>query len=222
MPARAHIVLAPRKRPVQARSAASVDAILQATVQVLLSVGKERLTTTRVAERAGVSVGTLYQYFPNKSALLQAVLRRHLDEVRDELERECLAQRGNTVAEMSTAVITAFLAAKMREVKTSAALFSVSSDVDGARIAQQERQRATKAVAAMFETSCEPLTRDTDLVATMLLSALSGVSHRLLESDTPEKLLDAYRRELIEMSGAYLATSSDVVTAPAARNPRVG
>ena len=57
----------PRKSPVQARSAASVDAILKATIQVLLRVGKEKLTTTRVATRAGVSVGTLYQYFPNKT-----------------------------------------------------------------------------------------------------------------------------------------------------------
>ena len=63
-------VLKPRKSPVQARSSASVEAILDATIQVLLSVGKERLTTTRVAMRAGVSVGTLYQYFPNKSTFL--------------------------------------------------------------------------------------------------------------------------------------------------------
>src|SRR4051794_24665457 len=65
LPPRAQVALEPRKSPVQARSNASVDAILEATVQVLLQVGKERLTTTRVAARAGVSVGTLYQYFPN-------------------------------------------------------------------------------------------------------------------------------------------------------------
>ena len=81
MPQRSQALLEPRKSPVQARSAASVDAILEATIQVLLSVGKEQLTTTRVASRAGVSVGTLYQYFPNKSALLKASLRRHLNGV---------------------------------------------------------------------------------------------------------------------------------------------
>src|ERR1700744_1131571 len=69
--------LEPRKTPVQARSAASVEAILQATIQVLLKDGKLKLTTTRVAHRAGVSVGTLYQYSPNKSALLQALLKAH-------------------------------------------------------------------------------------------------------------------------------------------------
>ena len=109
MPQRSQIVLEPRKSPVQARSAASVDAILEATIQVLLSVGKERLTTTRVALRAGVSVGTLYQYFPNKSALLQAALKRHLDEVTEAVERVCREQKGNTLEQMATAVITAFL-----------------------------------------------------------------------------------------------------------------
>ena len=96
MPQRPQVLLEPRKSPVQARSTASVDAILEATIQVLLSAGKERLTTTRVALRAGVSVGTLYQYFPNKSALLKAALRRHLDEVTEATERACREQTGNT------------------------------------------------------------------------------------------------------------------------------
>jgi AcrR family transcriptional regulator len=109
---RSQVVLEPRKSPVQARSAASVDAILEATIQVLLNSGKERLTTTRVASRAGVSVGTLYQYFPNKSALLQAALRRHMDEVTDAIELVCKEQKDRTLRQMVTALITAFLQAK--------------------------------------------------------------------------------------------------------------
>src|ERR1700733_10675672 len=155
---RSVVVLEPRKSPVQARSAASVDAILEATIQVLLNVGKERLTTTGVALRAGVSVGTLYQYFPNKSALLQAVLKRHLDEVTNAVELVCEGQKGRTLREMVTALITAFLDAKMRDTKTSAALYSVSSDVDGAKIAQQMGIRSNKAIVRMLETTCEPLT----------------------------------------------------------------
>src|SRR4051794_17552723 len=115
---RSQVRLEPRKSPVQARSAASVDAILQATIQVLLGVGKERLTTTRVALRAGVSVGTLYQYFPNKSALLQAALKRHMNEVMDAVELVCEEQQGRTLREMATALITVFLQAKMRDAKT--------------------------------------------------------------------------------------------------------
>jgi AcrR family transcriptional regulator len=109
LPQRSQILLEPRKSPVQARSTASVNAILDATIQVLLKLGKQRLTTSRVALRAGVSVGTLYQYFPNKSALLQAVLKRHLEEVTNAVELACKEQEGATLRQMATAVITAFL-----------------------------------------------------------------------------------------------------------------
>jgi AcrR family transcriptional regulator len=94
---RSQAVLEPRKSPIQARSTASVDAILEATIQVLLQVGKERLTTTKVALRAGVSVGTLYQYFPNKSALLKGALKRHLDEVADAIELVCDQQKARSL-----------------------------------------------------------------------------------------------------------------------------
>src|SRR5271156_5736168 len=126
LPQRSPALLDPRKSPVQARSAASVDAILEATIQVLLSVGKERLTTTRVALRAGVSVGTLYQYYPNKSALLRAALKRHLDEVMEATERVCHEQNGCSLEQMATVLMTAFLQAKMRDAKKSVALYSVS------------------------------------------------------------------------------------------------
>src|SRR5882724_10050400 len=89
LPQRSQAVLEPRKSPVQARSTASVDAILEATIQVLLQAGKERLTTTKVARRAGVSVGTLYQYFPNKTAMLKAALKRHMDGVTEAIELVC-------------------------------------------------------------------------------------------------------------------------------------
>jgi AcrR family transcriptional regulator len=194
--------------PVQARSAASVDAILKATIQVLLKAGKERLTTTSVAMRAGVSVGTLYQYFPNKSSLLQAALRRHMDDVTEAVERICLEQRGRTLREMATALIHAFLAAKMRDVKTSIALYSVSSDVDGVRIVQQMAARSNGAIAAMLASSCEPMTKDPQLVASMLQGAMAGVSRRLLESDAPEKQFAALREELVLLACAYLAASS--------------
>ncbi|MBX3572409.1 MAG: TetR/AcrR family transcriptional regulator [Mesorhizobium sp.] len=78
--------LKPRKRPRQARAAATVDAIFEATIQILVLDGPARLTTTRVAERAGVSVGTMYQYFPHKQALFYAVNERYLDVLAGKVE----------------------------------------------------------------------------------------------------------------------------------------
>ena len=208
MPQRSQIVLEPRKSPVQARSAASVDAILDATLQVLLGVGKERLTTTRVALRAGVSVGTLYQYFPNKSALLQAVLKRHLSEVTDTVEGVCEEQRGRTLGQMVTALITAFLEAKMRDAKRSVALYAVSSDVDGVKIGQQMGVRSNRAIVRMLESAADPLGRDPQLVASMLQGAMVGVSRRMLESGAAEKQFEGLRRELIAMACAYVEACS--------------
>ena len=208
MPQTSSAALEPRKSPVQARSAASVEAILEASIQVLLQVGKEQLTTTRVAARAGVSVGTLYQYFPNKSALLQAVLRRHLNEVSSAVEAACEQQRGKPLEQMATALMTDFLAAKMCDAKTSAALYSVSSDVDGAKIARQMGERSHAAIANMLESSVEPLRIDARLAASMLYGVMVGVSRRLLESDAAEKQLPALRKELIFLACAYLKACS--------------
>jgi AcrR family transcriptional regulator len=217
LPQRASEVLEPRKSPIQARSVASVDAILKATVQVLLRLGKERLTTTNVALRAGVSVGTLYQYFPNKKALLQAALKRHLTEVAEAVEQVCRSQQGRTLREMATAVITAYLDAKMKVAKTSSALYSVSSDVDGARIVQQIAARFHKAIVEMLRTASDPLATDPQLVATMLLASMGGVVRILLESSNPEEQVDTLREELIFAACAYLDACSTRGTRPSRR-----
>ena len=210
MPQRSNVLLEPRKSPVQARSAASVDAILEATIQVLLSVGKEHLTTTRVARRAGVSVGTLYQYFPNKSALLQGALKRHLEEVYEAVDRVCRVQKGHSLARMATALINAFLEAKMRNTKTSVALYSVNSDVDGARIAQQMGARINRAIVEMLETARPPLRKDAQLVASMIQGAMAGVSRRLLESSAPEKEFEALHNELLFFVSGYVESCTAV------------
>jgi len=72
----------PRKRPVQDRSRATVDAILAAAAQVLVKDGFDRTSTNRVAEVAGVSIGSVYQYFPSKEALVGALVERHNEAMR--------------------------------------------------------------------------------------------------------------------------------------------
>jgi AcrR family transcriptional regulator len=199
------VVFEPRKSPVQARSTISVHAILEATLQVLLDVGKERLTTTRVAQRAGVSVGTLYQYFPNKSALLQAALKEHLESVARALEEVCLEERASPLPQLATRFVDVFLEAKMKNLKASAALYSVASDVDGARIAGEIGTRINKAIVSALSAAHEPLRKDPQLVASLIQSAMVGVSRRLLESPCPEEQYQPLKQELSLMIRAYLA-----------------
>jgi AcrR family transcriptional regulator len=206
---RTQSTLEPRKSPVQARSSASVEAILKATIQVLLKVGKERLTTTRVAARAGVSVGTLYQYFPNKSALLRAALQRHLDEIGTVIETVCREQAGASLEKMATTLVTAFLDAKMKDPKASVALYLVSADVDGARIARETGQNVSRAIRAMLASARDELKRDPEVVSSMLQGAMNGVSRRLLESVSPEVDYERLRDELVFLVCGYLRACSE-------------
>ena len=82
----------------------------------------------------------------------------------------------------------------MRDAKTSVALYSVSSDVDGAKIAQQMGTRFQEAIVRMLATAREQLTTDPQLVASMLQGMMIGVSRRMFESSAPEKQLDTLSR----------------------------
>src|SRR5471032_3134277 len=71
----------PRKSPKQARSKATIDALLTATARILIKEGFDHASTNRIAEAAGVSVGSLYQYFPSKETLVAALIERHTGEM---------------------------------------------------------------------------------------------------------------------------------------------
>jgi AcrR family transcriptional regulator len=73
--------LSPRKRPRQHRAHATVEAVLQAAVELLASQSYADVSTNRIAARAGISIGSLYQYFPNKDAIVVALFERHLQDV---------------------------------------------------------------------------------------------------------------------------------------------
>lgn len=71
----------PRKTAIQERSRATVDALVEATARILVREGYDKASTNRIAEVAGVSVGSLYQYFPGKDALVAAVIERHQQQI---------------------------------------------------------------------------------------------------------------------------------------------
>jgi hypothetical protein len=197
LPHRPQVPLEPRKSPIQARSAACVEAMLEATIQVLLAVGKERLPITRVALRAGVSVGTLPEQGRTFAGCLEpSPWRSHRSR------RARLQGTEGRDTPPNGALITAFLQAKTSDAKRSLALYSVSSDVDGAKIAQQMGTRFNEAIIQMLATACEPLTTDPQLVSSILQGMMVGVSRRMLESGTPEKRAEAFRRELISAASA--------------------
>lgn len=96
----------PRKRPQQRRSQTTVDAILDAASEIFCSGGFEQTSTNAVAERAGVSIGSFYQYFPNKLALLEALRERHVRRLWETIGLACEESSALPLREALRCVIT--------------------------------------------------------------------------------------------------------------------
>jgi len=198
-----------RKTPVQVRSVETVEAIFEATIQVLLESGLVRLTTTRVAVRAGVSVGTLYQYFPNKHALLFALLERHLKLVAKAVEQACSRHRGCPVELMIEGLVEAYVDAKLRRAEVSGALYKISADLDGTTLSGNVQQRSRIAIASMLLTAPDKCVKEPEVKAAMLSSAMAGIMRAFLETGTYLGTEESLRRELVLLGCGYLQASAE-------------
>jgi AcrR family transcriptional regulator len=199
--------LLPRKTPMQTRSGVTVEAIQEATIQVLLEHGRERLTTTRVAERAGVSVGTLYQYYPNKRALLFSVLEQHFSRLADAVERACREQFHQPLEAMVHGVVDGFVDAKMERTNISLALYSIASEVDGEVLVRRIGKRGRSVLAAMLETAPGMCFKNIQFTAMMMFAAMSNTTRAVLESGGTPRMVRMLRRELVLMCHGYLVGS---------------
>jgi AcrR family transcriptional regulator len=101
----------PRKLPQQDRSRLMVEAILEATTHILTEEGYDKANTNRIAERAGISIGSLYQYFPNKESLIAALIEQHSDEIAQLIESKLKALSDAPLEIAIPALIKAVIAA---------------------------------------------------------------------------------------------------------------
>ena len=208
----ADMALKPRKTPVQERSNASVNAILQATVQVLLKEGIAKITTKRVAARAGVSIGTLYQYFPNKNSLLHVLFRQQLDSFELNFHKACTAVRGAKLIEMAEALASAFVKTKFGDAETSIALYAAAGNSDGCR---RMRTRTAKVLADTITTASDRTVMDPPRVARMLFSAMAGISRDIIAAGLSRNTMSEMERELTQLLCAYLLGSSTLKSSSA-------
>ncbi len=105
--------LMPRKKPRQERSRATVDAILQAAAYILVKRGWPALTTNAVAERAGVNIASLYQFFPTKEAIVAELERRHIAETRAKIAEVYERHRGDGLEARVRTMVEAAIAAHL-------------------------------------------------------------------------------------------------------------
>lgn len=191
-----------------------MEAISEATIQVLLAEGAERLTTTRIADRAGVSVGTLYQYYPNKQALLFAVLKGHLSKVSDAVADACARARGKPAATIVRCAVEAFVDAKMERSDISMALYRIAAEIDGPSQARKAFRKSAKAFDAALKTAPDFDEGFDKFAIQMMFGAMAGTTKSVLETGAPPQTVKNLRQHLVLLCQAYLATSVEARPEP--------
>jgi AcrR family transcriptional regulator len=204
--------LTPRKQPRQARARRTVEAIVEAAAQVFEREGYARATTDRIAERAGVSIGTLYQYFPNKDALLVALAQQHVDAGVTRV-RELLAAGGGSaglarvgLADILRAFITELVELHRNQPRLHRLLFAeapVATDQHQRMSAVEDELAA--AIAELLEQHPEVEVADPMLAAWMLVHVTQGLVHDFIVHPPGVELGEqAFVDELVVMLQSYL------------------
>lgn len=201
-------LLQPRKTPRQARSAATIEAIRQATIQVLLAEGVGRLTTTRVAERAGVSVGTMYQYFPHKQALLFGIVEKQFALMEEAICAASARLMGRDLKTIAEGLATAWLDAKMADIVSSRAIYGVSGEFDLSAHMERAAGLMTEMFDALLASAPDARFADRASTAFMLTALLGGSVRVVMEADPSEQSLARLRRELPRACHAYLRSAN--------------
>lgn len=212
-----------RRRPSQTRARRTVDTLLEAATRLLESEGEAGLTTNRIAERAGHSIGTLYQYFPGKEAIVVALVRRHRERVmrghRALLEAVACGERApeEAVRAYIASLLDAFgrgrrvlrRLAQLGRRLDAPALIVQTMDEGGARIAEALRRLDRPDLPAPSPMALHVLTR-----------AVMGAIWVAVLEDDPRLEDPAFEDELVRLAWALLAPGRPLPPAASAPAPR--
>jgi AcrR family transcriptional regulator len=193
-----------RRAPVQARSRVTVGAILEAAARIILREGVDALTTNRIAEVAGVSIGSLYGYFPDKAAVMVALARRILDE---DVAALTAALTDPREPDLIRAVVRALIA---RHRANPAFRRAVMSHHIGMGFGFEHGRSAQQAIAAISERLYpDPERRPDPLRLFVITRAVLGVTRALIEEEGACELPPAVLEdELVRLVSLYLGTAS--------------
>jgi AcrR family transcriptional regulator len=171
----------PRKSPKQERSQATVQAVLTAAAQVLVRVGYDRANTGLIAEAAGVSVGSVYQYFPNKDAVFRNLLEQGLEDLIAKTVEALAPLAEGTLAEQVRAFVTTLIAFKAENPKLHHVLKTELGRLDGSRIVRRMTERYLELTRAAFAAHQDELRLDDPVRAALLVfGAVDGIVSTLL------------------------------------------
>jgi AcrR family transcriptional regulator len=168
-----------RKHPRQARSRMTVEDILEAAAQLLVAEERSALTTIRVAERAGVSVGTLYQYFSDLDAIVAKLVEVHLDREREAMEAVLREAPATHLPELIDQLVDAFIGVFAEHPELSGALYGEIRRAPWRPELEELGQATTSAIAHVLqERSNEVRPADPSLAAFVIVNAIDALAQR--------------------------------------------
>jgi AcrR family transcriptional regulator len=177
MPRRAQT--SPRKTASQQRSRATVDALVEATARVLVDEGYERASTNRIAAVAGVSIGSLYQYFPSKEALVAALIDRHMAHMTALLEASIDSVRGASLPVATRTLVDVMIAAHAHNPKLHKVVAEQVPRVGRLNRSHDiERQMAERIHAVLSSRRGEIRPENLDLAVFLIVSVVESLTHR--------------------------------------------
>ncbi len=207
-----------RKSPVQARSQRLVADILEAAARVLARRGARQFTTVRVAEEAGVSIGSLYQYFPSKEALL---FRLQTDEWRDTwgILDEILSDRRLAPLDRLSKAVLVFFRSEQQEAALRTALDDAGALFRDAPEAQQFLAVIRQRMQAFFAEALPGVSPERQaFTSEVVLTAMSAVAEKVTAQGLDRSRVDAWAKESADMYRAYVAAiASSAIDASGAR-----
>jgi AcrR family transcriptional regulator len=170
-----------RKGPRQDRAQQTVEAILRATAHILVRYGYEGANTNRIAGEAGVSIGSLYQYFPNKESLVAALIERHCEQMWQVTLEGLASAMAMPVPQAAAKVIGAILAAHGVEPKLHKVLREQVPRVGKLGMMEELTTRCAELVKAYLEAHREEiLPRDIPTAAWIVVQTVEALAHASL------------------------------------------
>ena len=200
--------LSPRKAPRQSRSMVTVNAILDATARILVEQGYAAASTNAVAERAGVSVGSLYQYFPNKDALIAALHTRHAERMMLVIEAALANAMHGSLAGALSELIEGAVEAHRVETGLHQVLELQLSGLDvGSSLHDSFDEVLKDRVVAVLERHRDEVTvPDLKLAAFMLMHSAHALIHTVVLQRPKGVSLKAATQEIVRMMQSYLTS----------------
>jgi len=204
MPKRKKPQVTPRKTPQQARSSDLVGAILRAAIRVLQRDGAAGFTTIKVAKQAGVSVGSLYQYFPNKESIL---FRLQADEwdITARLLNGILSDGERSAPERLRAATHAFFRTELEEAPLRRALGDAAPLYREAEPARAHRERGLPVLSRVLAEAAPQLSaKRRAFAAELYITVLASVGERISETVQSALQLETWSDAVADMFLAYL------------------